>query len=173
MNFKLFSRLLERATPDADTGCIEWSRSLSRDGYGKTSVRGKDVQAHRAMWIAAHGDVPQGMLVCHSCDNRKCINVAHLFLGTPLDNMADKMAKGRWRGGPAHWKTAKRVGLTYAVGADHPQAKLDDEKVRSIRRLAAEGESLTWLAAHFGVSRPAVARVVRGTGWKHVEMEAV
>lgn len=82
------------------TGCIEWQGSL-RNGYGRMIVGSrtdgtrKTVSAHRAAYEAYFGAVPAGMMVCHRCDNPKCINAEHLFLGSRQDNVDDREAKGR------------------------------------------------------------------------------
>lgn len=67
-----------------------------RDGYGRIRVDGKSWLAHRFSWVLANGPIPEGMYVCHRCDNPPCINPEHLFLGTQTDNMRDMAAKGRW-----------------------------------------------------------------------------
>lgn len=76
-------------------GCIEWSRGTDRNGYGVISVNGKNRYTHRYAWELAHGPIPDGLYVLHHCDNPPCGNTAHLFLGTDMDNMADRRAKGR------------------------------------------------------------------------------
>ena len=76
------------------SGCIEWIGSGSR-GYGAIKIDGVTHRAHRVAWELAHGFIPAGLFVCHRCDNPRCINVEHLFLGTPADNNNDKIAKGR------------------------------------------------------------------------------
>lgn len=78
-----------------DSGCIEWTGNSLPRGYGLIWVEGRSVLTHRFAWILANGPIPDGMLVCHHCDNPPCCNVAHLFLGTDATNAADRDAKGR------------------------------------------------------------------------------
>lgn len=77
------------------TPCVLWTGALKPNGYGQRTFRGRSMSAHRAAWIEAYGDIPEGMHVCHRCDVRACVRLDHLFLGTRSDNMRDMFAKGR------------------------------------------------------------------------------
>ena len=84
-------------------GCLEWTKSVVLGGYGQIKVNGKQLKTHRFSWELAHGPIPEGMFVCHHCDNPPCCQTdptegypdGHLFLGTSADNMADRDTKGR------------------------------------------------------------------------------
>jgi hypothetical protein len=98
---KLRKRLLNNS--NEVNGCREWIRKTSF-GYGLTNIRNKNIFAHRAAYIAWKGEIPKGMFVCHTCDNRLCINPEHLFLGSSKDNLRDMMKKNRHNFG-GHFKT--------------------------------------------------------------------
>lgn len=132
-----------------DTGCLLFERAQDRRGYGRLMVNGRMKAAHRAAWEVHHGAVPPGLFVCHHCDIPACVNVEHLFLGTPLDNMRDMIAKGRDRKDPRR-------------GEQNGRAKLTIEKARAIR---ADKRGCDAVAADFGISRAQVTRIRAGLQW--------
>lgn len=145
------------AGPD---GCHVWTGSTNGIGYGSLwcsgSAQRKEL-AHRIAWELAYGPIPEGegyhgTCVCHRCDNPACVNPAHLFLGTHLENAADRESKGRGRspGSP---------------GQLNPKAKLSLEQVLSARALVLAGISRAEIARQWGVCKGTVARAVKGTTW--------
>jgi hypothetical protein len=139
------------------TGCIEWTGTRHPQGYGLARrVVGEPIEprAHRRAWIMAHGPIPDGMLVLHSCDNPCCVNVEHLRLGTDADNSDDKYSRGRNRN---------------LRGTAHGMSRLLEEDVLRIREAHLFGAKLTDLGRIYGVSDVAISHVVRRKNWAHVE----
>lgn len=149
-----------------DGTCHLYTGTHNRTGYGVVKYRGKRIGAHRLMWILCHGD-PGTKFVCHSCDVPACINVAHLWLGTHDENMADKVQKERQAKGD---KSPRRLRAdSYPVGERHYRAKLRAKDVKRIRTVYAQGHiSLRALAAHYGVDTAAIHAVVQRRSWKSV-----
>ncbi len=87
------------ARTDRSGDCWTWTGSLDRKGYGRACIDGRFVLAHRVAWVLRHRREPGSMLVCHTCDNPRCVNPDHLWLGTNDDNQRDKRAKRRNRCG--------------------------------------------------------------------------
>ena len=135
-------------------GCELWTGAKRTGGYGHVTFGGRTRSAHALIAEHYHGPAPNGRpFACHICHNPACINPAHLYWGTPRDNVRDKEAAGR--GNPPK-------------GERHGNAKLTALRVRLIRRLAARGAPQSRLAGWLGVSSPTVSAVVTRRSWRHV-----
>lgn len=138
-----------------ETGCWEWQGFLMACGYGLTSHKGKKILAHRASWLVCEGEIPNNMCVLHKCDNRKCINPDHLFLGTKKENTIDMLKK-------------KRHSYVPHLGINHGCAKLTEEQVYSIRKKKKMGSTNKELAMEFNVFRSTIEKIVYRQTWKHL-----
>ena len=127
------------------SGCMEWTSSMMKLGYGHFWVDGGYKYAHRVSYEMHKGPIPPGMYVCHACDNRKCVNPDHLFLGTCQDNLADMRRKGR-----------------QARGFQLPHTRLSDEQVSAIVARARSGEPNCVIALQYGIDRSHVSKIVHG-----------
>jgi len=136
------------------TECIEWHGKPTKGGYGRTKINGGvAVLVHRRAWELMNGPIQAGLYVCHHCDNRKCFNVAHLFLGTHADNMHDMKVKGR------------RKGINDQFGEDNPNNKLSAQAVHEIRVGLRFGASQGSLARLYGIGQPTVSHIEHGQTW--------
>jgi hypothetical protein len=146
---RLWSRVKKTA------GCWLWIAHTVR-GYGAMRAGGRVRGAHRISWELHYGPIPDGLFVCHHCDNKRCVRPDHLFLGTPADNMADMAAKGRARNG-------------IRIGAANKKSKLTEDQVREIRRLyAGGGITQCELGQRYGVHNSVICQLIRFRIWKHV-----
>lgn len=150
----------DRSIPEPNTGCWIWlyASNDSGGGYGSVNIGGKMRGAHRAAYECANGvKLDSAVYVCHRCDVSMCVNPAHLFLGTHLENMADCVRKGRNR-------------FPVMVGEDCHKAKLTEADVTSIR---TSSRPALQMAKEFGVSRDTIYAIRSGKTWKHVARTGV
>ena len=144
------SIMLGRAEVGNDDECWEWMGHLSEDGYARTG----GMIVSRLMYVLINKKPLGKLKALHTCDNPKCVNYNHIFAGTQLDNMKDMQSKGRER---------------KANGVDLPHSKLDENKVREIRRLVASGLSMASVARMYGVAATSIHKIVSGRSWRHVQ----
>jgi len=156
---RLQKRIMRHVEINNKSSCWEWTGS-KRNGYGRmiigsrTDGTRKSDSAHRVSYILAHGRIPDGMEVCHKCDNPCCVNPDHLFAGTHQDNMDDRERKGR--------------NIVW-VGEEQPRAKLTKKTVKDARwERAYKGTSIQKLADKYGVSKKTMLDALRGVTWKCV-----
>ena len=137
----------ENYIPVTESGCWIWMGRICTKGYGQCIRMGRSIMAHRLFYSAHKGEIPQGMLVCHKCDTRLCVNPAHLFLGSHDENMFDMTNKGR---------------QATLRGAANGRARLSESDVAAIR---ASAEPTSILLRRFGVSRRTIQYVRNGKTW--------
>lgn len=133
--------------------CWLFTAGTDSAGYGRIWSAGGSTGAHMLSYKYHKGNIPTGLFVLHTCDNPPCCNPEHLFLGTKKDNAADMFAKGR-----AHVRKGINVNT----------CKLTEEEVIEIRSLYDQGYSQRTLGEIFGVSHPAIGRIVRRQNWRHI-----
>lgn len=161
------SRLRERIVVNGTTGCWLWQGGLDKRGRGRIWVEGRLRLAHREVWRFFHGPIQDGKVLCHHCDNPRCVNPEHLYVGTQRTNMRDMMER------QGHWtdrepERAQRLGREsgakndWAGGERNPKAKLTQQQVEWIRR---DPRETRYVAADYGVNRTTIQRIRQGKSW--------
>ena len=135
--------------PVPESGCWVWTGWFYNNGYGCWQYERKKRLAHREAWMLFNGEIPPGIVVCHRCDVKCCVNPSHLFLGTQAENLLDARNKGR----------------SCAVGERNPCAKLSESDVNAIRLSGGRHEDI---ARSYGIARQTVGRIKSRKDWKHV-----
>lgn len=162
----LDERLNIYTTQVLPSGCVIWTGYVDRDGYSIACMVGSDGKknrkVHRLVYEQQHGRIPSGLMVCHRCDIRSCVNPDHLFLGTAKDNVADMWAKGRWKPGAQDNR-----------GERNPRARLTSDDVQAIRSKRASGIGSTRLAEVYDISRSHVQRICSGQMWAEAALIAL
>jgi hypothetical protein len=136
-------------------GCWTWNGGLDSHGYGRLYYKGRSYKAHRVSYALYKGELPKwdghksGICVLHKCDNPRCVNPDHLFLGSQADNMRDKAIKGRSIGAHSCEK--------------HHKAKLTSREVVAIRK---DARSNSFIGKLYGVSKETIRGIKKGFTWK-------
>lgn len=154
-----------------DEDCWNWTGAMWGD-YGCFKVDGKNRKAHRLAQEWESGPIPDGLCVCHHCDNPRCCNPSHFFLGTRTDNNQDRARKGRSAKGEALGRALREAGTYQKVpfGERAYQALLTDDQVREIRE-RHDGKYGTGarLAREYGVDPVTISAIRTGRNWKRVK----
>jgi hypothetical protein len=140
--------------------CWLWTHRKNRDGYGTLNITVgvrtyKALLAHRRAWEITRGEIPDGKIVCHKCDNPACVNPAHLWVGTHADNVRDKVRKGR-----------------HPRGENASSHKLSESDVVSIKARLPQGVRSDKLAAEYAVSPVTISDIKRGITWRHITADS-
>jgi len=129
-------------------GCWLWTGYTTKLNYGEVIINYKKVRTHRASYMIYKGEIPEGIFVCHHCDNPLCVNPDHLFLGTQLDNMRDMIKKGR------------RVIAT----SEKKSKKINRDDATFIVSMKGIIPSME-LAKKYNMSQSSISRIQRGDRW--------
>lgn len=156
---KDISRFVSRITPIEDL-CLIWSGYCfkKRGGYGRFLIKERTYFAHRIAFFIHYRIDPKDKLVCHTCDNPRCVNPLHLFLGTQADNMRDMDKKGR-----------RKYGHPDVKGEKHGGAKLKNKDISEIRRLIFKCKvPQRQVAFKFKVSPATIHNIIKRKSWVHI-----
>lgn len=142
---------IERADPN---GCWNWTAGTSKSGHGLTRINGRTCYVHRYIYQWFKGEIPAGMIVRHTCDNARCCNPAHLVLGTPGENVADRQERRR-----------------SATGERNGRSKLSADQVVELYRRWHLGEGSTRLAREYQVDDRTVRQIVHHERWTSLHLD--
>lgn len=125
MKGNIFERFQKGYKVHKKSGCWIWLKNISTTGYGRMNFNYINYRSHRLSYLIYVGEIPEEMVICHTCDNKKCVNPNHLFLGTILDNVADRVKKNRTSQNENHYK-----------------CKLSNKQVIKIRKMKGSAREL-------------------------------
>lgn len=148
---EMVERFWSKVEKHGPSDCWEWKGCIDERGYGRFNYKGKWGRAHRASFEFEKGEIPEGMVIRHKCDNPRCVKPDHLEIGTQKENVRDKYDRGR---------------EFHQRGEHHGNAKLNEAQVMEIRQLLSAGMSQRAIARQFNISQFGVRYAAKG--WFHV-----
>lgn len=147
-------RFMKRVSRSIDINeCWEWTGGKTPNGYGMFSIGKKSIHAHRFAYIHWKGEIPDKLWILHKCGIKKCVNPAHLEVGTPSKNNGDD----------------KRRDGTLLEGSRNPASKYTEEDIRNIRNRYANGETQTSISISTGIKQGHISDICLRKVWKNIE----
>lgn len=178
---KMIGKFWKSSGKDASHKCWNWTGRRNVKNYGMICHDGKDTRAHRVSYVIHNGPIPDGLFVCHRCDNPSCVNPTHLFLGNALANNRDSIQKGRSNHSGLVKLTSERAkeiagycisraatGAQHNAGEKHWHVKLTEAQAEEIIRELHLGKSPVALSGKYPVSRQQIFKISRRMRWKHL-----
>ncbi len=154
-DYSIIQRFYLKTKRNHETGCLDWTGSCLPKGYGNCTIKGKWVRSHRAIYELINGPIPNGLHCLHKCDNPRCCEISHLFLGTNKDNVIDKMKKNR---------------CSRPLGSANHFAKINENLVVLIKKQLEKGVLNSSICNEFGVSKYVVSQIKTGRTWSHIKI---
>lgn len=151
---KRIKELIDRNV-DKSSGCWVWKGYKGKLGYSVVHYDNKPMQGHRASYLIYKGNIPKELQVCHTCDNRACLNPEHLYLGSAKDNARDRDQRGR---------------KASTLGSKNGNNKLCENQVVQIKKMLNEGKTLPEIAKYFPVTKSNIWCIKKGISWSHVNV---
>ena len=149
----LDTRLKNNIKENMTTGCHEWTGLRNEFGYGIININKKHIRVHRLIYKQAFGEIPEGMFICHHCDNPSCCNLSHLFLGSPKDNHQDMTYKNR---------------QVIPLGEHNGKSKLNEIDMTAIKIQLKNKVEGALLARLFYVDKKTIYQIRDEKTWKHI-----
>ena len=156
----ILARIFNRIIINPDTNCWNWQGTVNLQGYATMGINRKTRLVHRVLYQLLGNTIPSKMLLCHHCDNPKCVNPNHLFVGTQSDNMKDSFNKGRIK-----------PPIISLYGEKNGMCKLTQDQVLEIRSLSSRGLSYSVIASKFHISPSHAGHIITGSRWQYLAGE--